>query len=136
MCVVGGITQVAPAAATLRNVGKQDFSLQHRHDVEIGLASWYGADHQGRPTASGAPFDRRKLTAAHPTLPLNSKAKVTNLENGRSVVVTVNDRGPGMPGRAIDLSERAAKRLHMTKQGLAPVKIVPLQPSPSQVALE
>jgi len=103
---------------------------------QVGLASWYGPDHQGRRTASGARFDWRKLTAAHPTLPLNSKAKITNLENGRSVIVTVNDRGPGLPYRAIDLSERAAQRLHMKKEGLATVKIEPVTPQSSQIALK
>jgi rare lipoprotein A (peptidoglycan hydrolase) len=94
--------------------------------AQVGIASWYGLDHQGRLTASGRRFDRRKLTAAHPSLPLNSEAKVTNLDNGRSVEVTINDRGPGAPGRAIDLSERAAQRLGMKKVGLAPVVIEPL----------
>jgi rare lipoprotein A len=68
--------------------------------------------------------------------PLNSKAKITNLENGRSVIVTVNDRGPGLPYRAIDLSERAAQRLHMKKEGLATVKIEPVTPQSSQIALK
>lgn len=102
--------------------------------VQVGIASWYGIDHQGKLTASGRPFDRRKLTAAHPSLPLNSKAKVTNLENGRSVEVTINDRGPGAPGRAIDVSERAAQRLGMKKQGLAPVVIEPLGSGNPEVA--
>jgi rare lipoprotein A len=100
----------------------------------IGMASWYGPDHQGRRTASGARFDWRKLTAAHRTLPLNSQAKITNLANGRSVVVTVNDRGPFLQDRAIDLSKRAAQRLGMTKAGLVPVKIEPV--SAPQLALE
>jgi rare lipoprotein A len=93
---------------------------------QVGIASWYGLDHQGKLTASGRRFDRRKLTAAHPFLPLNSKAKVTNLDNGRTVEVTINDRGPGAPGRAIDLSERAAQKLGMKKEGLAPVVIQPV----------
>jgi len=92
----------------------------------VGIASWYGLDHQGRLTASGRPFDARKLTAAHNTLPLNTKARIVNLENGKSVEVTINDRGPGIPGRVIDLSERAALRLGMKKEGLALVRIEPL----------
>ena len=101
--------------------------LRHgRERAQVGIASWYGRDHQGRLTASGRPFDPHKLTAAHNTLPLNTKAKVVNLENGRSVEVTIDDRGPGIPGRVIDLSERAAQRLGMKKQGLALVKIEPL----------
>jgi rare lipoprotein A len=100
-----------------------------RHDrskVQVGIASWYGREHQGRLTASGRRFDRRKLTAAHNTLPFHTKAKVTNLENGKSVEVTINDRGPGVRGRVIDLSERAALRLGMKQAGLARVKIEPL----------
>lgn len=101
--------------------------------AQVGVASWYGLDHEGMRTASGQPFDRRKLTAAHNTLPLNTKARVTNLENGKSVEVTINDRGPGISGRVIDLSERAARRLGMTKKGLAVVKIKPL---PFKLALD
>ena len=93
---------------------------------QIGVASWYGKEHQGRLTASGRRFDRRKLTAAHNTLPLNTRAIVTNLENGKSVEVTIDDRGPGIRGRVIDLSEHAARRLGMKKEGLALVKIEPL----------
>ena len=91
--------------------------------TESGEASWYGADHQGRPTASGEPFDRHKLTAAHPTLPLGTQLLVTNLRNGRSVRVRVNDRGPGAPGRIIDLSYAAAETLGYLAAGLAPVRI-------------
>lgn len=103
---------------------------------QYGVASWYGFSEQGKPTASGKPFDARKLTAAHPTLPLDSKAKVTNLENGKSVEVTITDRGPAVAGRAIDLSKRAAEKLGMTKKGLAPVKIQPLPPPGSELASE
>jgi len=94
---------------------------------QVGIASWYGRDHQGKLTASGRPFDAHKLTAAHNTLPLNTKAKIVNLENGKSVEVTINDRGPGIPGRVIDLSERAARRLGMKRAGLALVMIEPLR---------
>ncbi|HZB91970.1 MAG TPA: septal ring lytic transglycosylase RlpA family protein [Stellaceae bacterium] len=87
---------------------------------QVGLASWYD---QGRLTASGERFDPRKLTAAHRTLPLDTKVKVTNLENGKSVEVKVNDRGPYISGRVLDLSSEAAKKLGMTKEGLALVRI-------------
>jgi rare lipoprotein A len=108
--------------------------LTHPHPkAQVGLASWYGKDHQGMLTASGRRFDRRKLTAAHKTLPLNIKAKVTNLENGKTVEVTIDDRGPYISGRVIDLSERAARRLGMKKEGLAVVKIEPL---PEKLALD
>jgi len=92
------------------------------HD-EVGLASWYGGWFEGKRTASGARFDKHKLTAAHRSLPLDTKARVTNLENGRSVEVTVNDRGPYVKGRVLDLSAQAAKKLGMTKRGLALVRI-------------
>lgn len=90
---------------------------------QVGVASWYGHWHQGHPTASGQPFDEHKLTAAHRSLPLDTKARITNLENGRSVEVTVNDRGPYIRGRVLDLSTRAAQELGMTKDGLALVRI-------------
>ena len=90
---------------------------------QVGIASWYGGRHQGRLTASGERFDAGKLTAAHRSLPLDTKARITNLENGRSVEVTVNDRGPYIEGRVIDLSTRAAQALGMEKDGLALVRI-------------
>lgn len=93
---------------------------------QVGLASWYGHQEQGRPTASGERFDQRKLTAAHRTLPLPSDVRVTNLENGKSIVVRVNDRGPFIPGRVLDLSTGAARALGMQKEGVALVRIVVL----------
>jgi len=98
---------------------------------QVGLASWYGHEWQGRKTASGERFDTRKLTAAHRTLPLDTKVKVTNLENGKSVEVKVNDRGPYIAGRVLDLSTQAARELGMEKEGLALVRIEIL---PQQVA--
>ena len=76
---------------------------------QVGTASWYGSYFDGKPTASGEPFNMYDLTAAHPTLPLGSWVRVTNLRNGRAVVVRVNDRGPIVPGRIIDLSYTAAR---------------------------
>jgi rare lipoprotein A len=102
---------------------------------EVGKASWYGRYHHGRTTASGARFDMNKLTAAHPTLPLGVEARVTNLDNGRSVEVTVNDRGPYVKGRAIDLSARAAQEIGMKQRGVATVRIEVLSgPMPTEVA--
>jgi peptidoglycan lytic transglycosylase len=91
--------------------------------VEVGKASWYGREFQGRRTATGERYDRRRLTAAHPTLPLDTVVKVTNLRNGRSVEVRVNDRGPHHKGRVIDLSAKAAEELGMKARGVALVKI-------------
>ncbi len=89
---------------------------------ERGIASWYGSE-SGNRTAMGARFNPQGLTAAHRTLPLPTKVKVTNLRNGRSVNVIVNDRGPFKRNRIIDLSHGAAKRIGLDKQGLAEVKV-------------
>lgn len=90
---------------------------------EVGEASWYGPGFQGQETANGKTFDQKKLTAAHPTLPMGTKAQVTNLENGKKVEITINDRGPYVEDRAIDLSRAAAKKLGMVKDGTSKVKI-------------
>ena len=87
-----------------------------------GEASWYGRRFHGKKTASGGHFDQYALTAAHPTLPLGTRATVTNLDNGKSVEVTITDRGPHAKGRDIDLSKAAADRLGI-EDGVAPVKI-------------
>ena len=92
----------------------------------VGLASWYGQPHQGRSTASGEPFDKNQLTAAHRTLPFGTRVRVTNVENGQSVVVRVNDRGPFAAGRIIDVSLGAARALGMVGAGVARVEIVVL----------
>ena len=92
-----------------------------------GLASWYGQPHQGRATASGEAFDMNKLTAAHRTLPFGTRLRVTNVDNGKSVVVRVNDRGPHVPGRVLDLSFRAAQALGITDAGVARVEVVVLR---------
>lgn len=90
---------------------------------EVGLASWYGAAHQGKPTANGERFDRFEVSAAHKTLPLPSVVEVTNLENGKRLRVRINDRGPFVDGRIIDLSQEAAKKLGFEKQGVARVRV-------------
>jgi len=90
---------------------------------QVGDASWYGPALDGKETASGETFDQKKLTAAHRTLPLGTKAVVTNLENGQSVEVKINDRGPYAKGRKIDLSHAAAEKIGMSAQGVAKVKI-------------
>ena len=90
----------------------------------IGKASWYGDKEWGRLTASGEPFNPYLLTAAHRTLPLGTQLEVVNLENMRRVVVTVNDRGPFIKGRVIDLSAAAAQELYMLEKGVQKVCIV------------
>lgn len=91
-----------------------------------GQASWYGPGFHGKKTASGEIFDQGRLTAAHKTLPLGTKAKVTNLENGNSVEVEINDRGPYVGDRVIDLSRAAANALGFVESGLTLVRIEPL----------
>jgi rare lipoprotein A len=90
---------------------------------ETGIASWYGEPFHGRKTANGAVYDMHRLTAAHKTLPLPTDVRVTNLENGRSIIVTVNDRGPFAHSRIIDLSYRGAQLLGMVEKGTAKVRV-------------
>ncbi len=93
------------------------------HYVEVGVASWYGPGFARKRTADGERFDANGLTAAHRSLPLNSIVRVTNLENGRSIVVRINDRGPYRAGRILDLSPKAARALGMKEDGLARVRL-------------
>jgi rare lipoprotein A len=90
---------------------------------ELGIASWYGPGFAGRRTANGEIFDPSEMTAAHKELPFNSLVTVTNLDNGRSVVVRINDRGPFKPGRIIDLSRAGAEAIGMIGSGTAQVKV-------------
>jgi rare lipoprotein A (peptidoglycan hydrolase) len=101
----------------------QDNSKKHGHTFEVGTASWYGEDFDGRETASGETYNMYDLTAAHPTLPLGTWVKVTNLHNGRAVNVRINDRGPIVPGRIIDLSYGAAQALNFGDHGLQRVRL-------------
>jgi len=87
------------------------------------MASYYGAEFDGRPTSSGEIFDMNGMTCAHRTLPLGTRVRVTNLENGKSVELKVNDRGPFVDGRIIDLSQGAAEKLDIIQSGIAMVKI-------------
>jgi rare lipoprotein A len=103
---------------------RRDFhGIEPPPPVEVGTASWYGARFAGRPTASGEIFDPALMTAAHRTLPLGSIVRVTNLENGRSVVVRVNDRGPFIHGRVLDCSDGVAQSLGFRRAGLTKVAI-------------
>jgi rare lipoprotein A len=108
----------------------------HVKPYQVGTASWYGDYFEGKQTASGEPFNMYDLTAAHPTLPLGTVVKVTNLRNREAVLVRINDRGPVVPGRIIDLSYSAAKVLHFKAQGLQKVRldIVKSQPRPQIIA--
>ncbi len=92
--------------------------------VQDGYATWYGGGHHGGPTASGERFDKNAMTAAHRTLPMGTRVRVTNKTNGRSVDLRINDRGPyGARNRIIDVSEGAAKRLDMIEAGVVPVRV-------------
>jgi rare lipoprotein A len=90
------------------------------------MISYYGGKFHGRKTASGVPFDKNALTAAHRTLPFGTRVKVTNLDNGRSVIVTVNDRGPYAHGRILDLSEAAAREIGLISKGTTKARITVL----------
>ena len=101
-------------------------STRPTHDhpgPEAGMASYYADAHQGRRTANGERFDMHALTAAHRTLPFGTRVKVTNLDNGRSVVVRINDRGPYVKGRVIDLSKAAAQKLRFLDRGTTRVRL-------------
>jgi rare lipoprotein A len=91
-----------------------------------GRASWYGPAHHGRPTASGERFDMHALTAAHRTLPFGTRLRVVNLDNDRAVDVRINDRGPHVPGRILDLSYAAARALGAVEAGVVPVRLTVL----------
>lgn len=110
--------------AGLRYVPRRDDDYD-----EVGIGSWYGPNFHGRPTANGEVFDQHQMTAAHTTLPIPSIAEVTNLENGRSVIVRINDRGPFVDDRIIDLSRAAAEELDYRSRGLARVRVRYLGPA-------
>ncbi len=95
--------------------------------VEDGLASWYGPGFHGKPTSTGEPYDVNAMTAAHKTLPMGTHVKVTNLENGKSTILRINDRGPFVSGRIIDLSGAAAGELDTKHRGLARVRVEAVQ---------
>ena len=96
-------------------------------DDEIGLASYYADRFHGRPTASGEHYDRHALTAAHRRLPFGTRVEVTRLDNGQTVRVRINDRGPFVKGRIIDLSRAAARKLDMLQKGVVKVRVVPVR---------
>lgn len=98
--------------------------------VEETVSSWYGADFHGRKTANGEIYDMTQLTAAHPTLPMPSLVSVTNLENGRRLILRVNDRGPFVKGRMLDVSQRSAQLLGFYSAGVARVRLEFLGPAP------
>ena len=109
------------------SVKKESESHTKEKIFQKGEASWYGPGFNGKKTANGETFNMYKLTAAHKRLPFGTKVKVTNLQNGKSVVVRINDRGPFVKGRVIDLSKKAAQQIGLIQAGHAPVSIVILK---------
>ena len=125
-------------AAELKRVSQPATAAQPKpRPYQVGTASWYGEDFDGKPTASGEPYNMYDLTAAHPTLPLGTLVKVTNLHNRNAVVVRINDRGPIVPGRIIDLSYSAAKVLKFQQRGIQRVRldVVPRRKAPATLAM-
>jgi rare lipoprotein A len=110
--------------------GRTYYPRENANYAAVGLASWYGDAFHGRRTANGEVYDMRSLTAAHPTMPLPSYARVTNLRNGYSVIVRVNDRGPFEGGRVMDVSSRVADVLDIKSTGTAKVKVEYVGPAP------
>jgi rare lipoprotein A len=113
-----------------RIAGKTYIPREDPHYSQVGVASWYGHDFHGRETANGEIYDLDGVTAAHPTMPLPSYARVTNLENGRSITVRVNDRGPFAENRIIDVSRTVARMLDFEDQGTVKVKVDYVGPAP------
>jgi rare lipoprotein A (peptidoglycan hydrolase) len=128
---------VSEKAEGRQDLVKDKVTVQQGNDgkpiiEQVGEASFYGPGFHGKKTATGEKFDQNDKTAAHPTLPLGTEATVTNLDTGASVDVKINDRGPYVKGRDIDVSKGAAKELGMTKDGVAPVKIEAKVPPPEK----
>jgi len=98
-------------------------NLEHKSQSKIGIASWYGKRFHGKKTASGKNFDMYNQTAAHRSLPLGTRVRVVNLKNGKDTIVDINDRGPYIKGRMIDLSYAAAKSIGIVNDGIAKVKL-------------
>lgn len=112
------------ACGSKPTTAKQPTKPRSPSGIQTGYATWYGGKHHGGPTASGERFDKRALTAAHRTLRMHTRVKITNRKNGRSVVLRINDRGPyGNASRIIDVSERAAEILDMIEAGVVPVSV-------------
>jgi rare lipoprotein A len=125
----------SPAEGTYTVYGRTYRPLTHIESYsKQGIASWYGPKFQGRPTANGEIYNMYSMTAAHRILPFQTRVKVTNLENGKTVQVRINDRGPFVKNRLIDLSYSAARELGMIGQGTAPVKVEAVQVAADQDA--
>jgi rare lipoprotein A len=123
-CAVAGLIALSPKSEARPPVLLGPLCTVHQMPKgEVGMASWYGIERQGKPTASGELFDKDRLTAAHRKLPLGTTVRVTNLKNRASTLLNINDRGPGIGRRVIDVSWAAAKQLGFLDAGLARVEI-------------
>ena len=136
-CLTSAPTGTSVHAAQI-GAAKSSAPTSHRqHWFQFGRASWYGHALQGLPTATGEAYDMNAMTCAHRTLPLGSLVRVTNLRNHRSLVLRVNDRGPMVETRVVDLSYAAAKRLGFSHRGTVRVRLdlVDVKPTPTEVAM-
>ena len=133
LTVSGCATHVTPLAPPPAPITYAPHKPPPKPPVHVVKASWYGTKFAGRPTTSGERFDPNRLTAASKTLPLGSVIKVENPKNGRSVTVLINDCGPLVRGRSLDLSRGAAQRIGLTQQGVARVKLITLESPPDAV---
>lgn len=130
-CAVAGLIALSPnseaklpaSVGSLPLVIPRELPRENKDKPEIGIASWYGEECQGNETASGELFDVNGLTAAHRELPFGTTIKITNLRNKKSIRLRVNDRGPAIEGRIVDVTREAAKRLGFAGAGLAPVRM-------------
>lgn len=126
------VYRTGPSPSTYPKAGQKPYTINgeryeplssHEGFVQSGIASWYGSDFHGKPTSNGESYDMYAMTAAHKTLPLGVYVRVRNRDNGRETVVRINDRGPFIAGRIIDLSYSAARVIDIVGSGTAPVKI-------------
>lgn len=125
-CAVAGLIALSPkseARLPASITTPQLVAPRIKKKCLVGVASWYGQECEGSPTASGEVFDMYGFTAAHRTLPLGTTIRVTNLKNSRSILLRVNDRGPAVDGRVVDVSWEAAKRLGFVNSGLTSVEV-------------
>ena len=127
----GSPSGAAPPAAAI----KAKPSAKAKHWFQVGVASWYGAKFQGRTTAGGERFDMNQMTCAHRSLPLGTWLRVTNLKNHRTAYVRVNDRGPVLEGRIVDLSFAAAQALGLSSAGIGQVSLEPVSSGDPAMAL-
>jgi rare lipoprotein A (peptidoglycan hydrolase) len=124
------IAMLAIAGCSSQNIAPPSAYAGRAYSPRMEVASWYGPGFQGHATSTGERFNENAMTAASKTLPLGSHVRVTNPRNGRSVVVRINDRGPYVHGRSIDLSKAAAERLGIKDKGVAPVEVASLGSAP------